>query len=55
MPIMRPGSDLRNKYNEIFEFCNTYNEQAFVTKNGMEDKDLECCVICTPGPCFLEI
>jgi prevent-host-death family protein len=34
---IRPSSDLRNKYNEISEFCNTYNEPVFITKNGTGD------------------
>ena len=28
-----PSSDLRNKYNEISGFCNTYNEPVYITKN----------------------
>ena len=32
-----PSSDLRNKYNEISTFCNTYNEPVFITKNGTGD------------------
>ena len=37
MPVIRPSSDLRNNYNEISEFCNTYNEPVFITKNGSGD------------------
>ena len=37
MAIIRPSSDLRNKYNEISEFCNKYNEPVFITKNGTGD------------------
>ena len=37
MATIRPSSDLRNKYNEISEFCNTYNEPVFITKNGTGD------------------
>jgi prevent-host-death family protein len=37
MPAIRPSSDLRNKYNEISEFCRTYNEPVFITKNGAGD------------------
>jgi len=37
MPNIRPSSDLRNKYNEISEFCNTYHEPVFITKNGAGD------------------
>ena len=37
MANIRPSSDLRNKYNEISDFCNTYNEPVFITKNGTGD------------------
>jgi len=37
MATIRPSSDLRNKYNEISEFCHTYNEPVFLTKNGVGD------------------
>ena len=37
MPNIRPSSDLRNKYNEISEFCHKYNEPVFITKNGSGD------------------
>lgn len=37
MPFIRPSSDLRNKYNEISEFCKRYNEPVFITKNGAND------------------
>lgn len=37
MATIRPSSDLRNRYNEISEFCNTYNEPVFITKNGTGD------------------
>ena len=37
MATIRPSSDLRNKYNEISSFCNTYNEPVFITKNGTGD------------------
>ncbi|MEL7622830.1 hypothetical protein SDC9_199886 [bioreactor metagenome] len=37
MAVIRPSSDLRNKYNEISEFCRTYNEPVFITKNGAGD------------------
>ena len=37
MANIRPSSDLRNKYNEISEFCNKYNEPVFITKNGTGD------------------
>ncbi|MBQ3076874.1 MAG: type II toxin-antitoxin system prevent-host-death family antitoxin [Clostridia bacterium] len=37
MPTIRPSSDLRNKYNEISEFCHRYQEPVFITKNGVGD------------------
>ncbi|ADG81761.1 type II toxin-antitoxin system Phd/YefM family antitoxin [Thermincola potens] len=37
MPCIRPSSDLRNKYNEISEFCHKYSEPVFITKNGQGD------------------
>ncbi|HBI02464.1 MAG TPA: antitoxin PHD [Paenibacillaceae bacterium] len=37
MPNIRPSSDLRNKYNEISEYCHKYSEPVFITKNGQGD------------------
>jgi len=37
MPTIRPSADLRNKYNEISEFCHKYSEPVFITKNGTGD------------------
>lgn len=37
MATIRPSSDLRNKYTEISDFCNKYNEPVFITKNGAGD------------------
>lgn len=37
MPNIRPSSDLRNNYNEISEFCHSYSEPVFITKNGQGD------------------
>jgi len=37
MAKILPSSDLRNKYNEISTFCNTYDEPVFITKNGTGD------------------
>ena len=37
MPAIRLSSDLRNKYNEISDFCHTYHEPVFITKNGAGD------------------
>lgn len=37
MPKIRPSSDLRNKYNEISEFCHEYSEPVYITKNGRGD------------------
>lgn len=37
MPSIRPSSDLRNKYNEISDFCHKYAEPVYITKNGHGD------------------
>ncbi len=37
MPIIRPISDMRNKFNTISEMCHTENEPVFLTKNGQGD------------------
>ncbi len=37
MPHIRPCSDLRNKYNEISDFCHKYSEPVYITKNGQGD------------------
>ena len=37
MPEIRPSADLRNHYNEISEFCHTYSEPVYITKNGRGD------------------
>ena len=37
MPNIRSSSDLRNNYNDISEFCHTYSEPVFITKNGKGD------------------
>ena len=37
MPTIRPSADLRNKYNEISEFCHKYTEPVFINKNGQGD------------------
>jgi prevent-host-death family protein len=37
MPLIRPSSDLRNKYNEISDLCHKYNEPVYITKNGHGD------------------
>lgn len=37
MPVIRPSSDLRNKYIEISDFCHKFNEPVFITKNGQGD------------------
>lgn len=37
MPVIRPSSDIRNKYNEISEYCHKYNEPVYITKNGTGD------------------
>lgn len=37
MAVIRPSSDLRNKYNEISDFCHAHREPVFITKNGKGD------------------
>ena len=37
MPEIRSSAELRNKYNEISDFCHSYNEPVFITKNGKGD------------------
>lgn len=37
MPSIRPSSDLRNKYNEISQFCHQFGEPVYITKNGQGD------------------
>lgn len=37
MPAIRPSADLRNRYNEISDFCHNYPEPIFITKNGKGD------------------
>ncbi len=37
MPMIRPSSDLRNKYSEISEYCHQNDEPIFLTKNGSGD------------------
>ena len=37
MPVIRPSSDLRNKYNEISKFCHDNSEPVYITKNGKGD------------------
>ncbi|HEX7713767.1 MAG TPA: type II toxin-antitoxin system Phd/YefM family antitoxin [Bacillota bacterium] len=37
MPIIKPVSDLRNKFNQISEICHKEREPIFITKNGEGD------------------
>lgn len=37
MPNIRSSADLCNRYNDISEFCHTYPEPVFITKNGKGD------------------
>lgn len=37
MPAIKSSADLRNNYNEISNFCHTYPEPVFITKNGKGD------------------
>ncbi|MCL2086291.1 MAG: type II toxin-antitoxin system Phd/YefM family antitoxin [Oscillospiraceae bacterium] len=37
MSNIRPSADLRDKYNEISDFCHSRMEPVFITNNGRED------------------
>ena len=37
MPAIKSSADLRNGYNDISNFCHTYSEPVFITKNGKGD------------------
>lgn len=37
MPTIKSSADLRNNYNDISNFCHTYSEPVFITKNGKGD------------------
>ncbi|OJU13798.1 MAG: hypothetical protein BGN88_01675 [Clostridiales bacterium 43-6] len=37
MAVIRPSSDLCNRYGEISEFCNQQQEPVFTTRNGTGD------------------
>lgn len=37
MPIIRPSSDLRNKYSEISTICHKTKKPVYITKNGVGD------------------
>ena len=37
MPTIKSSADLRNSYNDISNFCHTYAEPVFITKNGKGD------------------
>lgn len=37
MPTIKSSAELRNNYNEISNFCHTYPEPVFITKNGKGD------------------
>ncbi len=37
MPIIKPISDLRNRFNQISELCHREKEPVFITKNGQGD------------------
>lgn len=37
MPVIKSSADLRNGYNDISNFCHTYAEPVFITKNGKGD------------------
>lgn len=37
MPTIKSSAELRNNYNGISQFCHTYSEPVFITKNGKGD------------------
>ena len=37
MPAIKSSAELRNHYNDISNFCHTYPEPVFITKNGKGD------------------
>ena len=37
MPNIKSSTDLRNRYNEISNFCHESREPIFITKNGQGD------------------
>ncbi len=37
MPVIRPSSDLRNKFNEISKMVHEKDEPVFITRNGRDD------------------
>ena len=37
MPVIRPSSDLRNKYSDISAYCHEAQLPVFITKNGVGD------------------
>lgn len=37
MPTIKSSAELRNDYNGISQFCHTYKEPVFITKNGKGD------------------
>ena len=37
MPAIKNSTDLLQNYSEISEFCHTYKEPVFITKNGQGD------------------
>ena len=37
MPTIKSSAELRNDYNGISQFCHTYAEPVFITKNGKGD------------------
>lgn len=37
MPAIKSSAELRNDYNGISQFCHTYSEPVFITRNGKGD------------------
>ena len=45
MTAIRPSSDLRNRYNEIFEFCNKYNVENYMIFYIVNEKEKNVSVV----------
>lgn len=37
MPAIKSSAELRNDYNGISQYCHTYSEPVFITRNGKGD------------------
>lgn len=45
MAIIRPSTDLRNKYKEISELCKASQKPVYITVNGKEDTAIISCKV----------